>query len=61
MGVLAASVQHRPYPLHRAELLKLDCDSLAASLKLPGPAGDVHALYSPGVDVDIQALRRPDD
>ena len=61
MGVMKASVQHRPYPLHRAELLKLDCDSLSTSLKLPPPAGDVHALYSPGVDVDIQALRRPGD
>src|SRR5687768_6069945 len=58
-GLMAGRVRHMPYPLHRAELLKLDCDTLAASLQLPGPAGDVHALYSPGVDVDIQALSRP--
>ena len=57
-GLMAGRVRHTPYPLHRAELLHLDCDTLATSLRLPPPTGDVHALYSPGVDVDITALTR---
>ena len=59
MGLMVGEVRHQPYPLHRVELLRLDCETLARSLKLPPPTGDVHAHYSAGVDVDILAPRRP--
>ncbi|HEU5317553.1 MAG TPA: DUF2071 domain-containing protein [Chloroflexota bacterium] len=59
MGLMVGQVRHHPYPLHRVELLRLDCETLARSLKLPPPGGDVHAHYSSGVDVEILAPRRP--
>ena len=59
VGLMVGQVRHPPYPLRRVELLKLDCETLARSLKLPPPTGDVLALYSDGVDVDIMAPRRP--
>ena len=58
VGLMVGQVRHQPYSLRRVELLKLDCETLARSLKLPPPTGDVHAVYSPGVDVDILAPRR---
>ena len=59
VGMLADQVRHQPYPLHRAEIVELECETLANAAGLPGPSGPVHSLYSPGVDVDILALRRP--
>ena len=59
MGLMVGQVHHHPYPLHRVELLKLDCETLARSLKLSPPTGAVHAHYSAGVDVDVMAPRRP--
>jgi uncharacterized protein len=59
VGMLVGQVRHHPYPLHRAEVLKLECETLANAAGFPGPSGPVHTLYSPGVDVDILALRRP--
>jgi uncharacterized protein len=59
VGLMVGQVRHQPYPLRRVELLRLDCETLARSLKLPPPTGDVHALYSDGVDVDIMAPRGP--
>ncbi|WFE55393.1 DUF2071 domain-containing protein [Micromonospora sp. WMMD712] len=42
---------HPRWPLHRAELLSLD-DELVAAAGLPAPAGEpVSVLYSPGVPV----------
>ncbi len=58
-GLMVGQVRHHPYPLRRAELVRLDCETLARSLNLPPPTGDVHAVYSPGVNADIMALRRP--
>ncbi|MEU0970513.1 DUF2071 domain-containing protein [Streptomyces sp. NPDC005917] len=43
--------EHAPWPLHRAELLALD-DELVAAAGLPAPPGPpVSVLYSPGVKV----------
>jgi uncharacterized protein YqjF (DUF2071 family) len=50
-------VHHRPYPLHRAEVLELR-ESMVVANGLPAPSGPPHALFSPGVDVDVFALRR---
>ena len=49
-------VHHRPYPLQRAEVLELD-QSMVRAAGLPEPEGAPHALFSPGVDVDVFALR----
>ncbi|HXI18187.1 MAG TPA: DUF2071 domain-containing protein [Chloroflexota bacterium] len=59
LGLRIGQVVHQPYPLHRAELLHLDCQSLANADGLPGPTGNVHTLYSHGVDVDVLMLRSP--
>jgi uncharacterized protein YqjF (DUF2071 family) len=46
-----APVDHGPWPLHRARLLHLDDDLVAAAgLEV---SGDPHVLWSPGVDVRI--------
>jgi uncharacterized protein YqjF (DUF2071 family) len=58
-GLLVGPVQHQPYPLRDVTLRHLACASLVESLGVPGPTGDVHALYSPGVDVDVMSLRWP--
>jgi uncharacterized protein len=43
--------EHRPWPLHRAELLDLD-DTLVRAAGLPQPPGPpVSVLYSPGTEV----------
>ncbi|MGW0217489.1 YqjF family protein [Micromonospora chokoriensis] len=53
---------HPRWPLHRAEVLHLD-DELVAAAGLPAPVGPpVSVLYSPGVEVRFGppvALRRP--
>ena len=59
MGLMVGQVRHQPYSLRRVELIRLDCETLARSLKLPPPTGDVLAHYSDGVDVEIMAPRRP--
>jgi uncharacterized protein YqjF (DUF2071 family) len=43
---------HRPWPLHRAEVVAVD-DSLIAAAGLPAPSGAPLAHFSPGVDVTI--------
>lgn len=50
-------VHHRPYPLHRAEVLDLEQNMVSAA-GLPAPAGPPHILCSPGVDVDVFALEK---
>jgi uncharacterized protein YqjF (DUF2071 family) len=50
-------VHHAPYPIHRAEVTELS-ESVVSALGLPAPVGPSHVLYSPGVDVDVFALRR---
>ncbi len=59
VALLASEVRHQPYPLQAATVEQLTCDTLLSAHGLPGPTGAVHALFSPGVDVDILALRRP--
>jgi uncharacterized protein YqjF (DUF2071 family) len=56
-GLLCGQVHHRPYPLHRAEVIEVG-ESVVAAAGLPPTSGPpVHALYSPGVDVDVFALQ----
>ncbi len=51
--------QHPPWPLHRAALLGL-AENLIAAAGLPPPVGGpVSALYSPGVPVRLGLPRRP--
>jgi uncharacterized protein YqjF (DUF2071 family) len=47
-----ARAWHRPWPLHRADLLDLD-DALLSAAGLPAPGGHPLVHYSPGVDVRI--------
>lgn len=49
-------VHHKPYPLQRAEVLSLK-ESMVVANGMPEPIGAPLALYSPGVDVDVFALR----
>jgi uncharacterized protein YqjF (DUF2071 family) len=56
-GLLCGQVHHRPYPLHRAEVTEVH-ESMVAASGLPATDGPPHALYSPGVDVDVFALKR---
>ncbi|AGP35709.1 hypothetical protein BE21_39055 [Sorangium cellulosum] len=49
-------VHHAPYPLHRAEVSHVE-ESVVAAAGLPAPQGAPHVLFSPGVDVDVYALR----
>jgi uncharacterized protein YqjF (DUF2071 family) len=48
----AVPVEHEPWPLRSARLLRWDGDLLAAA-GLPEPEGDPHLLFSPGVDVRL--------
>jgi uncharacterized protein YqjF (DUF2071 family) len=55
-GRLAYSqVEHPPWPLYRARVLKLDEDLIAAA-GLPAPQGDPLAHYSPGVDAKVAPI-----
>ena len=51
-------VHHRPYPLQRAEVLALR-ETMVSAAGLSAPAGEPHALYAAGVDVDVFRLRDP--
>jgi uncharacterized protein YqjF (DUF2071 family) len=51
-------VHHVPYPAHRAEVIEMN-DQLVAAAGLPAVAGmPRHVHYSPGVDVEVFALER---
>lgn len=51
-------VHHVPYPAHRAEVLEVN-DQLVAAANLPPIEGlPLHVHYSPGVDVEVFALER---
>jgi uncharacterized protein YqjF (DUF2071 family) len=55
--ILRGQVHHRPYPVHRAELLEVH-DELVAAAGIAGPLGaPKHVHWSPGVDVEVFALR----
>jgi uncharacterized protein YqjF (DUF2071 family) len=56
--LLVGQVHHRPYPLHRAEMLEDVRESVVAATGLPSPSGAPHVLFSPGVDVDVYALKK---
>ena len=51
-----ALASHAPWPLHRAEVLHLD-DELVAATGLPQPDGPPLVHWSPGVKVRVGALR----
>lgn len=55
-GFMLGQVHHRAYPLHRAEVVELS-ETMVVASGLPAPEGAPHVLYSPGVDVDVYALR----
>lgn len=49
-------VHHQPYPAHRAEVIDVH-DELVAAAGLPGVAGPpTYVHYSPGVDVEVFGL-----
>jgi len=52
----SARVHHSPYPLKRALLLDWR-ESMLPAAGLPAASEEPHVLFSPGVDVDIHALR----
>ena len=52
-----ATVEHEPWPLHRAVVRRLDGNLLAAA-GLPAPSGDPVVHWSPGVRTRISAPRR---
>lgn len=56
-GLSIGQVHHRPYPLHQAEVVEVR-ESMVEAAGLPATSGPpAHVLYSPGVDVDVFALR----
>lgn len=55
-ALLVGQVHHRPYPVRRAEGVSLEQTMLAAN-GIKGEHPLVSALYSPGVDVEVFALR----
>ena len=52
-----APIAHPPWPLHAAEVLHLD-DGLLVAAGLPAPHDRPHAMWSPGVAVDVGRPRR---
>jgi uncharacterized protein YqjF (DUF2071 family) len=54
--LLCGQVHHRPYPLCRAEVTEVR-ESVVAAAGLPATSGPPHVLWSPGVDVDVFALK----
>ena len=51
-GFRYAPVDHPRWDLHRATVVHLE-ESLLAAAGLPGPAGEPHCMYSPGVPVRV--------
>jgi len=49
-------VHHTPYPVHRAELLEAR-DELASAAGIATSGPPAHVCWSPGVDVEVFALR----
>ena len=56
-SLMAAPVEHVPWPLERARITKLDQTATDAA-GLPAPGGPLLAHYSPGVTARIAAPRR---
>lgn len=59
VGVRVGRVRHAPYALQDVTLHSLDCDTLVGAHGLPSPSGEVHTLFSPGVDVRVHSLQEP--
>jgi len=55
--VLRGAVSHPPWPLFEVAASSIDQTVIEAA-GLSSPAGDPHAMYSPGVDVEVGWLRR---
>jgi uncharacterized protein YqjF (DUF2071 family) len=55
--LLVGQVHHHPYPLNRAEVIDVR-ESMVTASGLPAPSGTPHVLFSPGVDVDVFALKQ---
>ncbi|HEV2928184.1 MAG TPA: DUF2071 domain-containing protein [Propionibacteriaceae bacterium] len=51
-----STVEHAPWPLHRAAVRELD-SNLVAAAGLPDPEGEPVVHWSPGVRTRIRALR----
>lgn len=58
--VLRGAVSHPPWPLFEIDECSIDQTVIEAA-GLSTPIGPPHALYSPGVDVEVGWLRRVDD
>lgn len=54
--LLTVPVEHRSWPVRRAEVVHLDGD-LIASIGLPPPEGDPHVVFSEGVHARLGAPR----
>ncbi|MEO6653955.1 MAG: DUF2071 domain-containing protein, partial [Ilumatobacteraceae bacterium] len=55
--LLYGAVHHGQWPLHRIDDHRID-DQLVVAAGLPAPIGEPHAMYSPGVAVDLAWLQR---
>ncbi len=53
--LLYGAVRHERWPLHRVDEVRVTTELLEAA-GLPAPVGEPHALYSPGVAVDLAWL-----
>ena len=45
-------VDHPRWPLHQVDDVSID-ESVIQAAGLPAPIGQPHAMYSPGVDVEV--------
>lgn len=54
-GLVTGRVHHVPYPIHEVTIETVE-DRMVTAAGLPAPEGAPHALYSPGVDVDVYPL-----
>lgn len=57
--LLYGRVSHQRWPLHRLDDVEID-QTLIEAAGLPTPTGKPHALWSPGVDVDLAWLEKLD-
>jgi len=57
-ALFQGQVHHRPYPLLSATVERLPHDGLLRASGLPVSGPPCHALFSPGVDVEVFGLRR---
>ena len=56
-AMMRAQVHHRPYPVHRAEMIEVH-DELVGAAGIPQPQGAPRYVHwSPGVDVEVFAPR----